>query len=198
MLSLLSPLLLLVSFCIWINDRQYVFVKDPLRIGKKGMVFRMYKFRTMIPNAHHEINNNPKYKDIKKKWIKNDGKLKVSEDPRISKIGKILRKTDFDEIPQLLNVLKGEMSLVGPRPMYQGEIDRYLEKYPLGKKYIHRILRVRPGLTGIWQVSGRNDVKFPERMKMESKYASNINLIADIKILLKTPLTVITRGGAYE
>ena len=194
LLLILSPLLLIISLCIWLEDRNEIFVKEPLRIGLKGKVFRMYKFRSMVPNAHQIIKASPLYD----KWTKNDGKLRVKEDPRVTKVGKILRKTDLDELPQLINVLKGDMALVGPRPTYNEEINRYLRKYPEGKQYIKRIYNVRPGLTGIWQVSGRNNIKFRDRMKMEAKYASHLSWEEDIKIILKTPLVVLTRKGVYE
>jgi len=196
-LIILSPLLLICSLAIYLTDRKEIFVKEPLRLGKKGE-FKMYKFRTMIPNAHSEMVKNPKYKKLKKKWQNGDGKLKLSEDPRVTKIGKILRKTDIDELPQFLNVLKGEMSVIGPRPMYQEEVDRYIKKNPNGKKYIKQILRVSPGITGIWQVSGRNDISFEKRVLLDAKYSKKINLGRDLKILLKTPYVVLTRKGAYE
>jgi len=198
LLIILSPILLLISFLIWATDRHEIFVKEPLRLGIKGKEFKMYKFRTMIPNAHEEIQNNPKYSNTKEKWIKHDGKLRISEDPRITFVGKILRKTDIDELPQLLNVLKGDMSIVGPRPMYQGEVRRYLTKNNEGRKYIRRIQRVRPGITGIWQVSGRNNIKFSDRVVLESKYAAHITFTDDVKIFFKTPWVVLTRRGVYE
>lgn len=194
LLIILSPFLLLISFIIWVYDRHEVFVKEPLRLGVKGKEFRMYKFRSMVPNAHKMIEDSVLYEQ----WKKNDGKLRLNEDTRITKIGKLLRKTDIDELPQLLNVIKGNMSLVGPRPMYQAEANRYLGKYPNGKKYIKRILKVKPGITGIWQVSGRNNIKFKDRMIIEAKYASHINFVDDFKIFFKTPLVVLTRRGVYE
>lgn len=198
LLILFSPILLLTSFLIWISDRKEIFVKEPLRLGIKGREFKMYKFRTMIPKAHEEIVNNPKYADTKELWIKHDGKLRISEDPRITPIGKLLRKTDMDELPQLLNVLNGDMSMVGPRPMYKGEVNRYLGKNPEGKKYVKRILKIRPGITGIWQVSGRNSIKFRDRVVLESKYASHINFMEDLRIFIKTPSVILTRKGVYE
>jgi len=198
LLIILSPILLLVSFLVWITDRNEVFVKEPLRLGMKGKEFKMYKFRTMIPNAHEEIQNNPKYSESKEMWLKHDGKLKISEDPRITWIGKMLRKTDMDELPQLFNVLKGDMSIVGPRPMYQGEIKRYLSKNAEGRRYLKRISRVRPGITGLWQVSGRNNIKFKDRVILEARYASRVNFREDMKIFLNTPWVVLTRRGVYE
>ena len=193
-----SPVLLLSTLLIWFTDRKEVFVKEPLRIGLHGKEFKMLKFRTMIPDAHNKIQNDPEFKDLKDTWIKKDGKLKISEDRRITRIGKILRRTDIDELPQLFNVFMGDMSLVGPRPMYDGEIARYLGKFPEGKKYLRRIQRVRPGLTGIWQVSGRNEIRFKDRVILEAKYASNVNMKEDIKIFFKTPFVVLTRKGVYE
>lgn len=193
-----SPVLLLSTLLIWFTDRKEVFVKEPLRIGLHGKEFKMLKFRTMIPDAHNKIQNDPEFKDLKDTWIKKDGKLKISEDRRITWVGKILRRTDIDELPQLFNVFMGDMSLVGPRPMYDGEIARYLGKFPEGKKYLRRIQRVRPGLTGIWQVSGRNEIRFKDRVILEAKYAANVNMKEDIKIFFKTPFVVLTRKGVYE
>lgn len=158
----------------------------------------MYKFRSMIPNAHQEILNNPKYIDLKKKWEKNGNKLKLEDDTRVTWIGKILRKTDIDELPQIINIIKGDMSLIGPRPMYKDELERHLTKYPKDKEYLKEIFKVKPGITGIWQVSGRNKISFSERLKMDSEYTKNINFITDLKIFFKTPYVVLTRKGAYE
>jgi exopolysaccharide production protein ExoY len=198
LLILSSPLFVIIPFAIYVSDRGEVFVKNPKRLGKGGKEFQMYKFRTMIPNAHKEIHTNPKYRKLVKKWEKQDGKLKISEDPRITKIGVILRKTDLDELPQLFNVIKGEMSIVGPRPMYKEEIDRYIKNNLKGKKYIKSIFKRKPGMTGIWQVSGRNSIPFPERIKMDAKYSRKVDLWRDFIIFLKTPIVVLTRKGAYE
>jgi lipopolysaccharide/colanic/teichoic acid biosynthesis glycosyltransferase len=206
LLTLFSPLFLLITAAIWITDRCEICIRDPLRIGLNGSKFRMYKFRTMHVNAHDEILNNPKYAKLKKKWETNGNKLKIEEDPRITKVGRLLRKTDLDELPQLINVLKGEMSLVGPRPMYEDEIIRFMKKNTKGgkysneklKQYLKNISKVRPGITGMWQVSGRNEIPFDERLRMDSEYAQSQNFWDDFKILLKTPYIVLTRKGAYE
>jgi undecaprenyl-phosphate galactose phosphotransferase len=182
----------------WILDRNEVFVKEPLRIGLNGKEFKMYKFRTMIPNAHKEILNNPKYADLKNKWEENGNKLKIDEDIRITSMGKFLRKTDIDELPQLINVILGEMSLVGPRPMYNEELEKYFLKHPKDIKYLKDIFSVRPGMTGIWQVTGRNTIPFSKRLKLDAWYSRNFNILTDIKILFKTPYIVLTRKGAYE
>ncbi len=198
LLIFFSPLFLLVSILIFLTDRQNIFVKEPLRYGLNGKEFRMFKFRTMIPNAHRELLENSKYEELKIKWEKNGNKLRVNEDPRVTWIGRFLRKSDIDELPQLVNVMIGQMSLVGPRPTFKTEIESHSKKYPKDKKYLKHIFGVRAGMTGIWQVSGRNDISLHERLFMEAEYAKNLNFISDLKILLKTPKIVLTREGAYE
>ena len=198
LILLFIPFFFTVAVIIKLTDGGEVFLSDPMRIGLNGKDFFMYKFRTMIPDAHRQIMENPKYKEKKKQWMKNGGKLKIKEDPRITWIGKILRKTDLDELPELFNVLKGEMSLVGPRPSYQYEIDQYLKKNPDKLSLVYKVWSVKPGLTGLWQVSGRNDIPFDERMKMDARYSQNYDLVLDLGILLQTPYVVLTRKGAYE
>ena len=198
LLLILLPLFLLISILIWLTDRGTIFVKDPLRLGKEQKEFTMYKFRTMIPNAHKEILENRKYSDLKERWEHNGNKLKLDEDIRVTKIGKLLRRTDLDELPQIFNVIKGDMSIVGPRPMYKDELDRHIKNNPNDEIYLTDVFSVRPGITGIWQVSGRNEIKFSERLKMDSKYSKQYNFLFDLKILFKTPHVVLTRKGAYE
>ena len=197
-LIITSPLLIIIFLLIWLTDGGDTLLRDPLRIGQNEKEFRMYKFRTMIPDAHNEILHNPEYSELKKEWEKNGNKLKINKDSRITTVGKILRKTDLDELPQLINVLKGEMSLVGPRPTYKDEVERHLKKNPKDLKYFKQISTVRPGITGLWQVSGRNEIAFSERLRMDTEYSEKYNLWLDLKILLKTPYIVITRKGAYE
>jgi len=198
LLVLLFPLLLIIAFLIRISGKGEIFVRDPLRLGLGEEEFKMYKFRTMIPNAHSEIMNNPEYGELKEQWETNGNKLKIDEDTRIIKIGRFLRRTDFDELPQLMNVLKGEMSLVGPRPMYREEVLKHLIKNPDDERYLVDIFSVMPGITGIWQVSGRNKIPLSERLRMDAAYARNLNFRNDLDIFLKTPSVVLTRRGAYE
>jgi len=197
LLLFFSPLLILVSFLILVSDGKHIFVKEPLRHGSGGKEFKMFKFRTMIPNAHRELLENPEYAQLKAIWEQNN-KLSLKEDTRVTWIGKILRKTDIDELPQLLNVLIGQMCIVGPRPTYNIEIVTHLKKCPEDEKYLKEIFKVKPGMTGIWQVSGRNNIPLHQRLVMEAKYAQNITFSSDLKILLKTPKVVLTRKGAYE
>lgn len=198
LLILLSPLLLIISLLIKIEDGGSVFAEKPLRIGLGGKEFFMYKFRTMIPNAYNEIHNNSSNADIKKEMIKNSMKIPLSEKKIYTRIGVFLRRFDLDELPQLINVLEGEMSLVGPRPSYQLELDEHYKKYPMDKKLLERILAIRPGITGVWQVSGRNSIPLHARFLMDSKYCQYYNLFTDTKILLLTPYVVLTRKGVYE
>ena len=198
LIIIFSPLLLILAIIIKLSDGKEIFLHDPLRIGLNGKEFFMYKFRTMIPDAHREIMENPKYKKEKREWLKNGGKLRIKEDPRITRIGKILRVLDLDELPQLFNILKGEMSFVGPRPSYHSEMLRYLKKYPEKENIVESIWSIKPGLTGVWQVSGRNEISFEERIEIDAKYAQNYDLVLDLGILLQTPYVVLTRKGVYE
>ncbi len=161
---------------------------EQLRIGKNGKEFRLYKYRSMVMHADEKLweylNNNPEAKEEYKKY------KKLKEDPRITRLGKFLRKTSLDEFPQFINVLKGDMSLVGPRPYL------YREKEDMGEKY-DAIIKAKPGLTGYWQVNGRSDVDFDERINMDIEYIKDRNLWFDFKILVKTILKVFgKRGGA--
>ncbi|ADE14488.1 Undecaprenyl-phosphate galactose phosphotransferase, WbaP [Nitrosococcus halophilus Nc 4] len=159
-----------------------------LRVGKGGKPFFCYKFRSMVPNADQVLKDllaaDPKARE---EWEKD---FKLKKDPRVTSIGAFLRKTSLDELPQLWNVLKGEMSLVGPRPIIESELARYGKqaKYYLG---------VRPGITGLWQISGRNDVDYSERVTLDAWYVRNWSLWYDVVILLKTVRVVLQRNGAY-
>ena len=160
---------------------------DQLRIGKDGKVFKMYKYRSMIIGADEKLFEYLKENEEARKEYKEYKKLKY--DPRITKVGKILRKTSLDEFPQFINVLKGDMSLVGPRP--------YLprEKEDMGEYYTY-IIKSRPGITGYWQIAGRSDVNFDDRLKMDYDYNKNTSLKNDLKILVKTVLNVMKKEGA--
>jgi len=156
------------------------------RIGKNGKEFKMYKFRTMVTNAQEmleEMLKDPKYKQ---EWEENH---KFENDPRITKMGKILRKTSLDEIPQIINILKGDMSIIGPRPMIQEEVDEY------GKNK-SKLLSMRPGLTGWWACNGRSCTTARKRRQLELYYIDNCSIKLDIKIILKTIVAVIKRDGA--
>jgi exopolysaccharide production protein ExoY len=187
LLLFFSPLFLLISlFYMKGENKGPVFFKQ-VRIGEIGTEFKIYKFRSMIVDAEAKLKAN---QVLYKKYIQNSYKLEPEEDPRITNIGRFLRKTSLDELPQLINVLKGEMSLVGPRPVVKEELKEYANK-------VEDFLSVKPGVTGFWQVSGRSDVVYPERVDVELYYVYNASLLLDIKILLKTVLIVISKKGAY-
>ena len=158
-----------------------------LRIGKDGKQFRMFKFRSMCMNADEKLKEYLQENEEARKEYKKYKKLKC--DPRITKVGKVLRATSFDEFPQLINVLKGDMSLVGPRP--------YLprEQKEMGKYYFG-ITKVKPGITGPWQIRGRSKITFENRLKMDWDYANKSSLTRDVKILFKTFSKVIDKDGA--
>ncbi len=160
---------------------------EQLRIGKNGKQFRMYKFRSMCVNADGKLKDYLENNEEARKEYKKYKKLK--NDPRITKVGKVLRATSLDEFPQLINVLKGDMSLVGPRP--------YLprEREEMGEYYIG-ITKVKPGITGPWQIKGRSNILFEDRLKMDLEYANKSSLLRDSKILIKTFTKVINKDGA--
>lgn len=183
-LVILSPLLALLCLLIRLDSPgPAIFVHK--RYGKNGKVLRMYKFRTMYQNAQDMIKDFTP--EQKREWEEN---FKLVDDPRITRVGKFLRKTSLDELPQLLNILKGDMSLVGPRPVVKEE----LEKYGV---YQDTFLSMVPGLTGYWQAYARSDCSYEKRMEMELQYVQEANLWWDIKILFATVFTVLKGKGAY-
>ena len=161
---------------------------EHLRYGKDGKMFKMYKFRSMCMNADEKLKEYLEANEEARKEYKKYKKLK--DDPRITKIGNFLRKTSLDEFPQFINVLRGEMSLVGPRPYL------HREKEDLGGYYYDIIKNVKPGITGYWQVNGRNDVDFEERAYMDTYYIEHRGIIMDLKIILKTFLKIFRKEGA--
>lgn len=156
------------------------------RVGKDGKKFNLIKFRTMVMNSQEILQEMLKDKDYKKEW---DEFHKFENDPRITKAGNFLRKTSLDEIPQIINILKGDMSLIGPRPMLQEEVDEY------GKNKA-KLLSIRPGLTGWWACNGRSCTSGKERKKLELYYVDNCSILLDIKVIFKTILVVLNRNGA--
>lgn len=156
------------------------------RVGKNGKNFDMYKFRTMVYNSKEILNELLKDPKIAKEWNEN---FKLDNDPRITKIGKVLRKTSVDELPQFLNILKGDMSLIGPRPLVDEEVKLYK-----GNKA--KLLSVRPGLTGYWACNGRSNCTPLERRKLELYYVDNCSILLDIKIFFMTIVKVLKRDGA--
>lgn len=182
-LILLMPLMLLIGAIIKLESKGKVFYKQK-RIGKNGKYFTIYKFRTMVSDA----DNFEKYFS-KEQLIKYKENFKLEDDPRITKIGKILRKTSLDELPQLINIIKGDLSVIGPRPIVDNEID----KYGLDKD---KFLSVTPGLTGNWAANGRSCTTYEERIKLELDYIENLSFKMDMDIFFKTITTVVKGKGA--
>ena len=171
-----------------------VFADTPERVGKNGKPFKMYKFRSMIINAHNILREDPKYRKLYEKY--KNGSYKLLEDPRVTRVGKFIRRHSIDEIPQLLNVIAGDMSLVGPRAYYPDELREQQKKYPETRALVKEVLSIRPGITGVWQVSGRSEVHFDKRIAIDARYARRKSIAQDISILLHTPKVMITGKGA--
>lgn len=171
-LILLSPIIVIVACLVKFTSKGPVFFSQK-RVGKNGQLFDMYKFRSMVVNAE----------ELKEKLAHQNEMsgpmFKMKDDPRVTKVGKFIRKTSLDELPQLWNVLKGDMSLVGPRPSLPKEVKQF-------KKWMYRRLTVKPGLTCYWQVSGRNNIDFEDWMKLDISYVEDRNLWIDIKLIVKT------------
>lgn len=182
-LILLSPLFAIIAIAIKIDSKGPVFFAHK-RIGKNGKIIKLYKFRSMVINAEELIKSftPEQMKEYKENY-------KLTNDPRITKVGKFLRKTSLDELPQLINIINGDLSIIGPRPVVADE----LEKYGVNKD---KFLSVTPGLTGYWAANGRSNTTYEQRMKMELYYIDNLSLKMDIKVFFKTILSVLKKEGA--
>ncbi len=195
-LIILSPILLIIAIAIKFDSPGPVLADTPERVGKNGQLFFMYKFRSMFVGAHDILHKDPRFKDLLEKYNKNSYKLSINEDPRITKAGKFIRKTSIDELPQLLNILKGEMSLVGPRAYYPFELEEQQQKYPNSREFVKIILSAKPGLTGLWQVSGRSDINFDKRVELDAQYVQRRSVLYDLFLILKTfPAVILGRGA---
>jgi len=195
LMVIFSPIMLGTAIAIKLTSEGPILADTPKRVGKKGRLFYTYKFRSMITNAYKLLKTDPKFRRAYREQ-QTAGNYKIMNDPRITPIGKIIRKYSIDETPQLFNVLKGEMSLVGPRPYFKEELKKQERIYPHTKGLIKEALTVKPGITGYWQVNGRSSVKFDKRIAMDAYYARRKSLVLDILILLKTPWAMITGKGA--
>lgn len=182
-LILLSPLFAIIAIAIKIDSKGPVFFAHK-RIGKNGKIIKLYKFRSMVINAEELIKafTPEQMREYKENY-------KLTNDPRITKVGKFLRKTSLDELPQLINIINGDLSIIGPRPVVADE----LEKYGVNKD---KFLSVTPGLTGYWAANGRSNTTYEQRMEMELYYIDNLSLKMDIKVFFKTILSVVKKEGA--
>jgi undecaprenyl-phosphate galactose phosphotransferase len=183
------PLMVLIAIAIKLTDGGSIFFRHS-RVGYKGEVFELLKFRSMYPDAEDRLKKileeNP---EAREEWNRT---FKLKNDPRVTPVGKFLRKTSLDELPQFFNVLKGDMSVVGPRPVVREELDKYY------KDKARYYLSVKPGVTGYWQVEGRSDVNnYEERVNMDVWYVQKQSFLLDLKIILKTVWVMLTGKGAY-
>lgn len=185
--TIVAPMSLLIAIAIKLDSKGPVLYRQT-RLGRNGQAFPAFKFRSMVENADDILDEYlEQHPELREEW---DATRKLKRDPRITRVGHFLRRTSLDELPQLLNVLRGDMSLVGPRPIVEDEISRYGWVWELYK-------RVRPGVTGQWQISGRNDTSYEDRTAMDAYYVRNWSVWLDLHILARTVIVVLSRRGAY-
>ena len=182
-LILLSPIIAIVACAVKVTSKGPIFFSQK-RVGKNGELFEMYKFRSMVVNAEELKENLEEQNEM------SGPMFKIKDDPRITKVGKFIRKTSIDELPQLWNILKGDMSLVGPRPSLPKEVEQF-------DNWMFKRLSVRPGLTCYWQVSGRNNIDFEDWMKLDVKYVEERNFWIDIKLIFKTVFVLFGDKNAH-
>ncbi len=185
-LIFLLPIMIIVKIMNLISgDKESIFYTQN-RIGKNGKEFKLYKFRSMVPNADEILEKTLENPVYRKEWEENQ---KLTNDPRITKAGKILRKTSIDELPQLLNILNNDMSFIGPRPLVKGELDSHLGNHEVYEA-------VKPGITGWWACNGRSALEYTERLQLEYYYVNNRSVLLDIKCIFKTIIIVFKKTGA--
>lgn len=198
LIILFSPIMLATAVIIKITAPGPVLVEPGnshmKRIGKNGKIFRLYKFRSMLVNSDALLVEDPKYRKLYTEWKRSN--FKLHHDPRVTKFGRFIRKYSIDEMPQLFNVLKGEMSLVGPRPYHAQELTEQQKVYPNTLRFIKETQTVKPGITGFWQVTGRSSVNFDKRIEMDANYARRKSLVTDLIIILKTPFAMVSGKNA--
>ncbi|KKR55610.1 MAG: Undecaprenyl-phosphate galactose phosphotransferase [Microgenomates group bacterium GW2011_GWC1_41_20] len=192
------PIMLVTSIVIKVTSPGPVLVEKTnshmKRIGKGGKVFRLFKFRSMPVNADYLLTKDPRFKKLYNEYKRSS--FKLHEDPRVTKFGKFIRKYSIDETPQFFNVLRGDMSMVGPRPYHADELTEQQKRYPGTEIYVKETQTVKPGITGFWQVTGRSNINFDKRIEMDADYAKKKSLLMDIMIILKTPIAMISGVGA--
>ncbi|MDQ5900735.1 MAG: Undecaprenyl-phosphate galactose phosphotransferase [Patescibacteria group bacterium] len=194
LIFIFSPLIIIVAAAIKLNTPGPVLADTPERVGKNGKPFKMFKFRSMIQNAHTILREDPEFAKLYEMY--KQGSYKLKNDPRITIVGKYIRKFSLDEVPQLFNILKGDMSLVGPRAYYPDELREQQKKYPETQDSVKVVLSVKPGLTGYWQVSGRSQINFDKRIQMDAEYVRKRSILYDFIIIARTPWAMISGKGA--
>lgn len=185
------PIMLLTAILIKLDSPGPVLADTPKRVGKNGKLFKMYKFRSMVVGAHAMLQKDPV---LLKQYKQNS--YKIHDDPRVTNIGRFIRKVSVDELPQFFNILQGDMSIVGPRAYYPDELQDQQEKYPQTKEFVKVILQAKPGLTGVWQISGRSEINFDKRVEMDAKYVLRKSIAYDIWLILQTVPAVFFARGA--
>ena len=190
LLIIFLPFWIIVPILIIIDSGWPVFFSHR-RVGRGGKEFNLFKFRSMVQNADEILHQ--KNHELLDKFKNNDWKIAAKDDPRITRLGRFLRAFTIDEFPQIFNVFRGEMSIVGPRAYVKKELKEQTEKYPETRKYVKDILSVKPGITGPWQTSGRNEIPFKKRAQIDSFYAKNRSLRQDFIILFKTPKAMLSK-----
>lgn len=194
LLIIFFPIILFVALMIVLDSPGPVFADTPERVGRNGRKFKMFKFRSMVQNAHEILRENPQYANLFNEYKK--GSYKLKDDPRITRVGHFIRRHSLDEVPQLLNVLLGDMSLVGPRAYYPDELREQQKSYPGTSESVKIVLSVKPGVTGFWQVSGRSAINFDKRIQMDADYVRKRSVLYDLWIIAKTPWAMISGKGA--
>lgn len=194
LIVLFSPIIIITAIAIKLDSKGPIFADIPERVGKDKVPFKILKFRSMIENAHELLRTDDKFKQLLEEYKKNSYKLTV--DPRVTRVGKFIRKYSIDEVPQFFNVLIGEMSIVGPRAYYLDEFNDQQKKFPQTRLLINNVIRVKPGITGVWQTSGRSEINFDKRVEIDALYVDNVSLWSDLMIMLKTPWAMISGKGA--
>jgi len=198
LIILFFPIMLAAGIAIKLTSPGPVFIerssKHTIRLGKNYKKFYFYKFRSMIVDAEKILKTDPKFKKLYQEYKRSSYKL--FEDPRVTPVGRFIRKYSIDEMPQLFNVLKGEMSIVGPRAYLPEELEEQQGKYPGTTKFVKEALTIKPGITGFWQVTGRSNVHFDKRIEMDAYYARKRSLLFDILIMLRTPWAMISGKDA--
>ncbi|WP_191363823.1 sugar transferase [Limosilactobacillus oris] len=186
-LIVFSPIFLFIFIASRFGENKGPVFFKQVRIGKNGKPFKIYKFRSMVVGADELLHQNH---ELYAKYVKNNYKLEPDEDPRVTKLGAWLRRTSIDEIPQFINTLKGDMSIIGPRPVVKEELKEYGDR-------VDKFLSVKPGAMGLWQASGRSNVGYPERCDMELSYVDNASYWFDCKIMFKNIISIFKHTGAY-
>jgi lipopolysaccharide/colanic/teichoic acid biosynthesis glycosyltransferase len=194
LLVLFAPIIIITAIAIKFDSPGPILADTPPRVGQHGKLFRMFKFRSMVKNAHEMLTNDPEFKKLYAEYKR--GGYKLQGDPRITKVGRFIRKYSIDEVPQFMNSLRGEMSIVGPRAYYPDELRDQQKEYPRTRDAVKIVLSVKPGITGVWQVSGRSKINFDKRIQLDADYAKKRSIFYDFWLILKTPFAMLSGKGA--